>query len=89
MEEKHMIDIVNADGTVKEAQTLLLFKLEETGPEYIIYTFNELDANNMVKIYTSLFKESDAGFSLEDVPSDEEWIKIKDVMRKVISENKE
>lgn len=89
MEEKHMIEIVNADGSVKEAQILLLFKLEETGPEYIIYTFNENDANNMVKIYTSVFKEGENGSSLEDIQSDEEWIKIKDVMRKVISENKE
>lgn len=89
MEEKHMIDVVKADGSTQEAEVLLLFKLEETGPQYIIYTFNEVDVNALLKVYTSLFKETDTGFVLEDVPSEDAWMQVKEVMRKVINGDKE
>ncbi len=89
MENKRIIDVVNADGSSKEAEVLMLFKLDQTGPDYMIYSFDEKDANGLVKIYTSVYKETAEGCTFEDVPSEEEWMRIKEVMRKVINENKE
>lgn len=89
MEDKKLIDVVGADGVTREAEVLLLFRLVDDGPEYIVYTFNEKDENDLVKVYSSVYKEDEEGFTLEDIETDEEWAQIKDVMRQVISENKE
>jgi uncharacterized protein YrzB (UPF0473 family) len=88
MENNKMITITK-DGEKKEAELLLYFNLNETGPKYMIYTFNEKDSNDLVKIYASLVKETEEGIMLENIESDEEWSQVKDMMRKVISENKE
>lgn len=90
MKEKNYINVVDgATGEEKKAEVLLMFKLEESGPDYLIYTFNEVDEKGLVKVYTSVFNKTDDGFSLENVQTEEEWTKIKEVMRKVINENKE
>ena len=92
MEEKEKKSITLVDGKTgeeKQADVLLMFKLEENGPDYLIYTFNEEDEKGLVKVYTSMFKKTDDGISLENIQTEEEWAKIKEVMRKVINENKE
>lgn len=89
MENKNVITVVNEEGQEQQAEVLLVFKLVDNGPEYMIYTFNEKDENGLMNIYCSTFVEKEDGYSLEDIKTDEEWAEIKEVMRKVINENKE
>lgn len=89
MKEQETIRVTKEDGTVADAEVLLYFTLKENGKEYIIYTFNEKDEKGLVTVYTSTVIKDAEGYHLENVESDEEWTKIKDVMRSVIKENKE
>lgn len=89
MKEQETIRVTREDGTVADAEVLLYFTLKENGKDYIIYTFNEKDEKGLVTVYTSTVIKDEEGYHLENVDSDEEWTKIKDVMRSVIKENKE
>lgn len=87
-EKKNLMKIQRTNGNVEEAEVLLFFKLEETGPEYIVYTFNEQE-DDLVTVYTSKFIKNEDNIVLEEVTDENEWNKIKDVMRRAITESKE
>lgn len=87
-EKKNIIKIQRTNGNIEEAEVLLFFKLEEEGPEYIVYTFNEIE-DDLVTVYTSKFVKNEDNIVLEEVTDEDEWNKIKDVMRKAITESKE
>ena len=91
MEEKReKIMIVDTNGVEKEADVLLYFRLEENGQEYLIYTFNESAGNDLVVVHTSaVIKTEDGKYVLGTVETEDEWNKIKDVMREVIKEDEE
>lgn len=87
-ENKNIIQIQRTNGNVEDAEVLLFFKLEENGPEYIVYTFNEQE-DDLVTVYTSKFIKNEDNIVLEEVTDEDEWNKIKDVMRRAITESKE
>ncbi len=91
-EENEKIMIKGEDGSEKLADVLLYFTLKENGKDYIIYTFNEKDKNGMVVVYSSRV-ESDPNnpddIRITGIDTEEEWTKIKDIMRKVIKANGE
>ncbi|MBQ9181201.1 MAG: DUF1292 domain-containing protein [Bacilli bacterium] len=89
MQENQKIKLTNPDGSIVEAEVLLYFNLNETNKDYIIYTFNETDSNDMMTIYTSVVTKNGQDYVLSKIENDEEWSKIKDVMRQVIKDNKE
>ena len=92
MEENEKIMIKGEDGSEKLADVLLYFTLKENGKDYIIYTFNEKDKNGMVVVYSSRV-ETDPNnpddIRITGLETEEEWAKIKDIMRKVIKANGE
>ena len=96
-ENNTTIRIIDVDGMEKEAEVLLYFKLEENGKEYLIYTFNEavVDENgvmsdDLVVVHTSeVLKKEDDVTTLGAVDDEDEWGKIKDVMRDIIKETEE
>ena len=88
MENKNTMKIQRTNGNIEEAEILLFFKLEEEGAEYIVYTFNEVE-DDLVTVYTSKFIKNENNIVLEEVTEEEEWNKIKDVMRRAITESKE
>lgn len=87
-EKKNIIQIQRTNGNIEDAEVLLFFKLEEDGPEYIVYTFNEQE-DDLVTVYTSKFIKNEDNIVLEEVTDEDEWNKIKDVMRRAITESKE
>lgn len=87
-ENKNFIKIKRTNGNVEEAEILLFFRLEEDGQEYIVYTFNEQE-DDLVTVYTSKYVKNEENIYLEEVTDEAEWEKIKDVMRKAITENGE
>lgn len=82
-EEKMIMDITLDDGTVDQVEVLFSFEFTDTKKEYIVYTKNEVDSSGNVTIYVSSVTRTDAGPSLGSVESDEEWSKIKDVLREL------
>lgn len=89
MKDQEKIRVTKSDGTVAEADVLLYFTLKENGKDYVIYTLNERDEHGLITVYTSTIVKNNDEYHLEGIESDEEWAKIKDVMRTVIKENKE
>lgn len=90
MKEKVKLTIVDKNGKEREATILLYFKLTEFDKEYVVYTYGEVDANDLETIYTStVIKGGINGTEFGEVETEEEWTKIKEVMKAVIRSNKE
>ncbi|MGI6329684.1 MAG: DUF1292 domain-containing protein [Bacilli bacterium] len=83
MGEKQTIIVLDQNGQEREAEILSNFKLPDTGKEYIFYTFNEKDENDMVRLYASILTERDGMLSFENIESEEEWATIKEIMKKM------
>ena len=51
MNDKIMFFVINEEGIREDAQILAKYKLSN-GNNYITYTYNEINDNNMIKIYS-------------------------------------
>lgn len=87
--EREKFVLVDGEGTKKDAERLSLFKLKGSEKTYIVYTFNEVDSNEMIKLYVAILKDSDGVYSLENITEDEEWTKVKDAMRKIAKDGQQ
>ncbi len=82
-EKKRTIVVLDESGNEKEAEILSAFSVKKYNKNYILYTLNEVDENDMVKIYASELIEKDNMYSLGAIESDEEWAAVKEVMKEV------
>ena len=84
MNEKiRTIVVLDESGNEKEAEILSAFTIKKYNENYILYTLNEVDENEMVKIYASELIEKDNMYSLAAIESDEEWTAVKEVMKDI------
>ncbi len=82
MDNKVMFFVINEEGIREDAQILAKYKLSN-GNNYITYTYNEINDNNMIKIYsTGVVKEED-GYSYKEIVSSDEWDEIKNIMKDI------
>ncbi len=89
MDTKKMMKIYLDNGTVEEVEVLLTFELLDIKKQYVVYTKNEVDENGNVTIYISTVNKEGENVRLTNIATDEEWSKIKDVLRELAkSENK-
>jgi uncharacterized protein YrzB (UPF0473 family) len=88
MKEKETIIVIDKDGKEREAEVLSVFELEKFHKDYILYTFNEKNENDMVKIYASTLIEKEDMYSFEAISTPEEWAAIKDLMRQMAQAGK-
>ncbi|MBQ1812498.1 MAG: DUF1292 domain-containing protein [Bacilli bacterium] len=82
-DKKKTIIVLDEAGNEKEAEILSAFTVKKYNKNYILYTLNEVDENEMVKIYASELIEKDNMYSLGAIESDEEWAAVKEVMKEV------
>lgn len=82
-DKKRTIIVLDESGNEKEAEILSVFTIKKYNKNYILYTLNEIDENEMIKIYASELIEKDNMFSLGAIESDEEWTAVKEVMKDV------
>ena len=87
--EKEKFVIIDDDGTKKDAERLSLFKLKDNEKIYIVYTLNEIDENDMIKLYVAILNDKDGVYSLENITEVDEWTKVKDAMRKIAKEGQQ
>ena len=87
--EREKFVLVDDAGTNKDAERLSLFKLNDTEKTYIVYTFNETDENEMIKLYVAILNEKDGVYSLENITDNDEWTKVKDAMRKIAKDGQQ
>ena len=87
--EKEKFVVVDDAGTKKDAERLSLFKLKDSDKTYIVYTFNEVDENEMIKLYVAILNDKDGLYSLENITDNDEWTKVKDAMRKIAKDGQQ
>lgn len=81
--------IIDEEGTKKDAERMSLFKLNNSDKTYIVYTFNEVDANEMIKLYVAILNDKDGVYSLENITDNDEWTQVKDAMRKIAKDGQQ
>ncbi len=90
MKEQKVMSITSPDGTIEEVEIVVSFEFTDTKKEYIVYTKNEKDENGNVTLYVSHVNKTinPEGPVLETVETEEEWSRIKDLLRELAkSEN--
>lgn len=84
MKEKKMLTITKLDGTVETVEEVISFEFSDTLKKYVVYTKNETDANGNITVYvTEMVTAADGENKFVGVESEEEWSKIKDVLREL------
>ncbi len=83
MKEKKMMKIVSDDGSSEEVEVVFAFEFKDNKKEYVIYTKNERDEDNNITIYVSNVDRTNGETKLIGVESEEEWNRIKDVLREL------
>jgi len=81
--ERKIMSIVMEDGTTDKVEILLSFEFNDNKKEYVVYTKNETDENGNITIYVSSVTRSGDMPKLGAVESDEEWSRIKNVLREL------
>jgi|LFRM01.1.fsa_nt_gb uncharacterized protein YrzB (UPF0473 family) len=82
-DDKKIISIILEDGSIDQVEVLLSFAFEDTKKEYIIYTKNEVDEAGNVTIYVSSVERVDEKPVLGSIATDEEWTRIKNLLREL------
>lgn len=83
MDNKKILSIVKEDGTQEEVELIISFVFNDTKKEYVVYTRNERDDNGNTTLYVSSVDRSGDMPKMGGVETDEEWSRIKDVLREL------
>jgi len=83
MEDKKILTITKSDGTNEEVEEVISFEFNDTKKRYLVYTKNEIDQNGNVTIYVTEVVSDNMGTRFLGVASDDEWARIKDVLRQL------
>ena len=81
--EKNVMSIVSNDGAIEDVEVILAFEFKDNDKEYVVYTKNEKDENGNVTVYVSNIDRSGDEPKLVGVENENEWNKIKDVLREL------
>lgn len=87
--KKEIMSIVQEDGSIDEVEVLVSFEFTDTKKAYVVYTKNEVDDRGNITVYASLLIDGPNGKRLGGVETDEEWTRIKEVLRKLAKEGQE
>ena len=83
MDNKKVLSIIKEDGTKEEVELIISFVFNDTKKEYVVYTRNEKDDNGNTTLYVSSVDRSGNMPKMGGVETDEEWSRIKDVLREL------
>lgn len=84
MDEKRILTINKADGTSEQVEEVISFEFDDTKKQYLVYTKNEVDETGNMTIYVTEVKKDDSGYKFLGVSTDDEWDRIKAVLRTLI-----
>ena len=78
---KKEMAVIDGNGSLVDVEIISSFNIEELNKNYVVYTFNDTDDNGLIKIYVSRFFENKGVYSFDFIDSDEEWNKIKNILK--------
>lgn len=88
--DKKIMSIALPDGSVDEVEVIVSFEFHDTKKEYVVYTKNEMDENGNITIYVAALKRKDDDqIVLGNIETDEEWTRIKEVLRELAKNDAE
>ena len=87
--KKEIMSIVQEDGSIDEVEVLVSFEFTDTKKAYVVYKKNEVDDRRNITVYASSLIDGPNGKRLGGVETDEEWTRIKEVLRKLAKEGQE
>ncbi len=87
--KKEIMSIIQEDGSIDEVEVLVSFEFTDTKKAYVVYTKNEVDDRGNITVYVSSIIDGPTGKKLGGVETDEEWTRIKEVLRKLAKEGQE
>ncbi len=89
-DEKKIMSIIQEDGSIDEVEVLVTFEFTDTKKAYVIYTKNETDEKGNVTVYAASILEGDGEETkLGGIDTDEEWNRIKEVLKNLSKEGQE
>lgn len=89
-EEKKVMTITAEDGSIDQVEIIVAFEFTDLNKEYVVYTKNEVDANDNVTLYISSVVGVENGEAiLGGIDTDEEWDRIKNVLRELAKDEPE
>ena len=81
MGNNKIITLVDGYREVGDVELICAFKVPELSVKYIIYTKNERDKDGNTIIYTGKVITKDNNQLIENISEDNEWNKLKNIMR--------
>ena len=82
-DNKKIMSILQEGISIDEVEVVIAFEFKDTKKEYVVYTKNEKDANGNVTVYVSRIERNGETPQLYGVDNEEEWNRVKDVLRKL------
>ena len=82
---RNKIQLTRDSGEVVEVELINSFTVKNSGNNYMMYTINEIDSSNLIKIYVSKVFGNTEPFALIKIEDEAEWTGIKDIMRGIIA----
>lgn len=88
MDQKEIIDIVDADGNKMEVQLITYLVSDDGLNQYIVYTKGEVrgEAGDQIIYISKLFKTED-GFKIEEILDEKEWDDVQILLKKIANAN--
>lgn len=77
------VTITNAQGQKAIADIVTIFKSKQFNSDYIVYTFNQKDANNNVKDYVSKLRVENGIYYFDAITDENEWSVVKGIIEKI------
>lgn len=71
------------NGVKINYDVILTFKSTKTDKNYVVYTDNDFDASNKLKIYAAIYNPDTFEF-IAPVNSNEEWIEINKLLEEIL-----
>ena len=78
--------VTDKDGKEIKYEILFTFESEETNKKYIVYTDNELDKDNLIKTYASIYEENGKELSIFPINDDKEWNLVEKLIEQATDE---
>ena len=71
--------ITNSQGQQIQADVITSFTLNENHNDYIVYTFNEKNGDN-IKTYVSRLREENGDNYFDSISNEDEWAKVREAI---------
>ena len=84
------MSVVQEDGSIDEVEILVTFEFTDTKKSYVVYTKNEVDEVGNVTVYaSSIVDNGENDVKLGGIDTEEEWNRIKEVLKSLAKEGQE